>query len=422
MLGIVIYLLFLLLWWQTQEKSLCMLPQALTLNCQVESDKDVKFWQVQQRRDKSPQGGGNHSLSRWVPLSLKLKICPDGSLDVSQDHQDYGRSQDSGRSQDGEQEGGEFKEGGKSQDSRRSQDGEQEGGKSKEGGKSQDSGISQDSRRSEEDSKSEDSRSSQNDEQEGGKSKEDGKSQDSRLSQESGNSQDSGGSRDDGRSSSCGGSQDSSESLAGGKMGMAQLAEPELALGNGSAGDAATLLAPGAAAPSSSLDQVEGGGRGGGEGVEDEEGVAGAADVGMGGESGDTPPEKGEGWAGVEDCGTVNEGGEAGEVEVKEEEEESEENFLPDEGQKKAEESVATVEGCDEKENGGRQKGGAKGACLEAEYELAMVVCHVRESWMECHGNLVAHIKVGPSYHLRKEVSTIKIMTFGNSQLQSSHC
>ena len=42
---------------------------------------------------------------------------------------------------------------------------------------------------------------------------------------------------------------------------------------------------------------------------------------------------------------------------------------------------------------------------LEAEYELTMVVCHVRESWMESLGNLVAHIKVGPSYHLRKEVS-----------------
>ena len=41
---------------------------------------------------------------------------------------------------------------------------------------------------------------------------------------------------------------------------------------------------------------------------------------------------------------------------------------------------------------------------LEAEFELAMVVCHVRESWMETAGNLIAHVRVGPSYHLRKEV------------------
>ena len=42
------------------------------------------------------------------------------------------------------------------------------------------------------------------------------------------------------------------------------------------------------------------------------------------------------------------------------------------------------------------------------EYELSMIVCHVKESWMEHHGNLVAHIKVGPSYHLRKEVRTAR--------------
>ena len=34
-----------------------------------------------------------------------------------------------------------------------------------------------------------------------------------------------------------------------------------------------------------------------------------------------------------------------------------------------------------------------------------MAVVHIKEAWMEVPGNLVAHIKVGPSYHLRKEIS-----------------
>ena len=37
-------------------------------------------------------------------------------------------------------------------------------------------------------------------------------------------------------------------------------------------------------------------------------------------------------------------------------------------------------------------------------YELSMVVAHVRESWMEVPGNLVAHIRVPPFYHQRKKV------------------
>ena len=49
---------------------------------------------------------------------------------------------------------------------------------------------------------------------------------------------------------------------------------------------------------------------------------------------------------------------------------------------------------------GGSEDGGVEGD----EYELTMVVSHVKEPWMEAQGNLVAHIKVGPSYHLRKEV------------------
>ena len=42
-------------------------------------------------------------------------------------------------------------------------------------------------------------------------------------------------------------------------------------------------------------------------------------------------------------------------------------------------------------------------------YDLMMVVGHVREPWMEMPGNLVTHIKVGPSYHMRKEVVYVKV-------------
>lgn len=56
--------------------------------------------------------------------------------------------------------------------------------------------------------------------------------------------------------------------------------------------------------------------------------------------------------------------------------------------------------GCFEEEGGEGEGEGERG-----EYELMMAVGHVKEAWMEVPGNLVAHIKVGPSYHLRKEVS-----------------
>ena len=35
-----------------------------------------------------------------------------------------------------------------------------------------------------------------------------------------------------------------------------------------------------------------------------------------------------------------------------------------------------------------------------------MVVAHVNEGWMEVPGNLVAHIRVSPFYHARKQVHT----------------
>ena len=46
-----------------------------------------------------------------------------------------------------------------------------------------------------------------------------------------------------------------------------------------------------------------------------------------------------------------------------------------------------------------------EGDGCSGDYELVMAVGHVKEAWMEVPGNLVAHIRVGPSYHLRKEVS-----------------
>lgn len=60
---------------------------------------------------------------------------------------------------------------------------------------------------------------------------------------------------------------------------------------------------------------------------------------------------------------------------------------------------VSSDEGKEMKEAEMEEGEGEKG-----EYELVMAVGHVKESWMEVPGNLVAHIKVGPSYHLRKEV------------------
>ena len=38
-------------------------------------------------------------------------------------------------------------------------------------------------------------------------------------------------------------------------------------------------------------------------------------------------------------------------------------------------------------------------------YDLSMVVALVKEGWMEAPGNLVAHIRVSPFYHTRKQVS-----------------
>lgn len=47
-------------------------------------------------------------------------------------------------------------------------------------------------------------------------------------------------------------------------------------------------------------------------------------------------------------------------------------------------------------------------------YELSMVVAHVRESWMEAPGNLVAHIRVSPFYHARKQVTTDYLVQYLN--------
>ena len=47
------------------------------------------------------------------------------------------------------------------------------------------------------------------------------------------------------------------------------------------------------------------------------------------------------------------------------------------------------------------------------EYELSMVVSYVKGP-METRGNLVAHIKVGSTYHMRKEVRGVVAIVAGN--------
>lgn len=54
-------------------------------------------------------------------------------------------------------------------------------------------------------------------------------------------------------------------------------------------------------------------------------------------------------------------------------------------------------------------------------YELSMVVAHVRESWMEAPGNLVAHIRVSPFYHARKQVTTDYLVQYLNVKVLLCH-
>ena len=64
--------------------------------------------------------------------------------------------------------------------------------------------------------------------------------------------------------------------------------------------------------------------------------------------------------------------------------------------------------GAVEEENKTEEDG--EGDRCSGDYELVMAVGHVKEAWMEVPGNLVAHIRVGPSYHLRKEVSFVQLV------------
>ena len=64
--------------------------------------------------------------------------------------------------------------------------------------------------------------------------------------------------------------------------------------------------------------------------------------------------------------------------------------------------------GAVEEENKTEEEG-ERDRCF-GDYELVMAVGHVKEAWMEVPGNLVAHIRVGLSYHLRKEVSFVLFM------------
>ncbi len=46
-----------------------------------------------------------------------------------------------------------------------------------------------------------------------------------------------------------------------------------------------------------------------------------------------------------------------------------------------------------------------------------MAVSHVKETWMESSGNLVAHINVGDNYHSRKEVWLEVVFTIPHTTL-----
>ena len=58
---------------QNQSKSLRALPYVLSLNCQVESEKDREFWRHQ-------QAGG----SSWLPLSMELTLDEGNKLIVKE--------------------------------------------------------------------------------------------------------------------------------------------------------------------------------------------------------------------------------------------------------------------------------------------------------------------------------------------------
>lgn len=61
---------------QTQQRSVCGLPLALSLNCQVEGDAEREFWRVQQQAD----GTG----LPWVPLGIRMSLGEDGRLRVQE--------------------------------------------------------------------------------------------------------------------------------------------------------------------------------------------------------------------------------------------------------------------------------------------------------------------------------------------------
>ena len=74
---------------QTHQKALCDLPKVLVLNCQVESEEDKEFWQIQQQKQQLKEGTppppmNASGLVRWVPLTIKLSIHKGNVLKVSQ--------------------------------------------------------------------------------------------------------------------------------------------------------------------------------------------------------------------------------------------------------------------------------------------------------------------------------------------------
>ena len=273
----------------------------LTLNCQIESDKDSDFWLAQQRQDKAAAGSSAvTTLTRWVPFNLTLKICKDGMLEVLQD----------------------VKPGKSSPTSTLAST----------------SGSDQSTTTPDVSPMATSTTTSSSDQSQGGEGKE------------------------------------VEESLP----------ESDDAVIVG--GDKEEEEEP---LPLTAIEDGDGGGKAGGETVTVIEGGDGA-----GGETEDVKEGEEEGREGMSEegqgTGIVKEEMEGGEVRGK----------CDGSGEEKLAESEGEVS------DGGGGDGEVR-VDLEAEFELAMVVCHVRESWIETAGNLIAHIRVGPSYHLRKEVREV---------------
>lgn len=76
---------------QTQQRSVCALPLALSLNCQVEGDAEREFWRVQQQAGLP-----------WVPLGIRMSLEENGRLHVQEREGKEWKNSDCREKQSGE--------------------------------------------------------------------------------------------------------------------------------------------------------------------------------------------------------------------------------------------------------------------------------------------------------------------------------